>query len=599
MNTILKFISENLHKVRKPARYIGGEYNSYIKDKKEKLRFALVFPDVYEIGMSHYGLEILYHILNSFNFVYAERAFLPWVDMIDLMIKNNVPLYTLETKTPLKQMDAIGISVEYELSYTNIFKVLELSELPLKAEERNDKDPIVIAGGPCVFNPEPISRAFDIIYIGDAEENIGELARVLYETRGENRFKRLELAAKIKGVYVPIFYEQKGKKIVPLTSVPKKIRRNVIDDLDNGSVPVKKTLPNVESVHDRAVVEISRGCTRGCRFCQAGYIYRPVRERSAENIVSYAQNMLKVTGYEELSFLSLSTMDHSQIVQVIEAILPYAEENRISVSIPSTRADAFSVRIMSKIASIRKTGITLAPEAGSQLMRNRINKNISLEDIFKSVEGAKEAGWSRIKLYFMVGFPDETDEDIKEIGNILREVKKVGFKNVVASVNLLVPKPHTPLQFAKVKKPDYMRYVFEILKPYRKFAKIDINNGKKSYIEALLSRGDRKLFDVIMVKYKKAFFDEWSEFFNFDDWLNAFHIAKVNYEDYEGPFNFKEDLPWDHIDSGVNKAFLWKEYENYNRGTLTHDCRWDVCTFCGVCQIYKVRNTLKKNKKTQ
>ncbi|MDK2885480.1 MAG: hypothetical protein PWP54_38 [Thermosipho sp. (in: thermotogales)] len=594
MDNILKFLSEDGLKVQKPARYIGYEYNSIYKDPAGKFRIALAFPDIYEIGMSHYGLEILYHLLNSMENVYAERVYLPWVDMIELMEERKIPLFTLETKTPLKFLDAIGISLEYELAYTNVLKLLELSQIPLRAADRNESDPLIIGGGPVVYNLEPISQAFDIIFIGDGEKNLEKLISLLIESKGEKRLERLKEVSKLNGIYVPIFYEQNGKKIVPINNVPKIIRRNIIEDLEEGLIPIKKILPNVESIHDRAVVEISRGCTRGCRFCQAGYIYRPVRERSAKNVINSAINMIEETGYEEISLLSLSAMDHSSIVKIVEGLLPFSKQFRVSISVPSTRVDAFNVEIASNIASVRKTGITLAPEAGSQLMRNKINKNISFEEIYESALNARNAGWNRIKLYFMVGFPDEKENDIREIGELLKEIKKLRFKNITASINLLVPKPHSAFQFAKLQSYEYVDFVSEVLKPYKKYARIDISDGKKSFIEGILSRGDRKIFEVLLRKYKKSFFDDWNEFFSFEDWNNAFLESGINLKEYQGPYDFNSDFPWDHIDSGVTKAYLWSEYQKYFKSESSLDCRWNSCTYCGVCQIYKVKNIVKK-----
>lgn len=596
---ILKFLNETLPWVKKPSRYIGKEINSVVKDPKEvSLRIALVFPDTYEIGTSNYGLEILYHILNSQPDIWAERSYLPWVDMIEKMKERDIPLYTMESYTPLYQMDAVGISLEYELSYTNVVEVLKLSKIPLFFWERK-KDPIVLGGGPCSSNPEPVYGFFDAILVGDGEEAILEIAKVLKETKGENRETIWRELSKIEGVYVPAFYEQRGKKVVPVSGeFPASIKRRIVKDLNAQPVPVKKILPNTESVHDRAVVEVARGCTRGCRFCHASIYYRPVRERSLENIIENAEKMLKNTGYEEISLLSLSTMDHTQIEKVVEELLRRFSERKIAISIPSTRMDRFGVEIASRIASVRKTGLTFAPEAATQRLRNIINKNIEEQNIFSTLEAARKSGWRRVKLYFMVGLPGETEEDLKALVDLLGRVKAIGFKEVSASVAVFVPKPHTPFQFARQITPEEANEKFKILTRAKRVAKVSYHNPEMSLLEGIFSRGDRKLLDLI-VKAKElgALFDEWSEMFDFNVWKKAFDLTGIDPEEHLRERKTEEEFPWDHIDMGVTKEFLVREYQRALEGKTTEDCRWKGCYLCGVCPRFKVQNILSGGEK--
>ncbi|KHC92454.1 MULTISPECIES: TIGR03960 family B12-binding radical SAM protein [unclassified Thermotoga] len=592
---ILKFLNETLPWVRKPSRYIGREINSVVKDPEEvSLRIALVFPDTYEVGTSNHGLEILYHILNEQPDVWAERSYLPWIDMIERMKEKDIPLYTMESYTPLYQMDAVGISLEYELSYTNVIEVLKLSRIPLFFWERKRKDPIVLGGGPCSSNPEPIYGFFDAILIGDGEEAILEIAQVLKETKGEERETIWKELSKIEGVYVPAFYEQKGKKIVPVSpEYPQTIKRRVVKDLNSQPVPVKKIVPNVESVHDRAIIEVARGCTRGCRFCHASVYYRPVRERSLENILENVEEMLKNTGYEEVSLLSLSTMDHTQIGEIVSELLKRYSEKKIAVSIPSTRMDRFGVEIAGRIASVRKTGLTFAPEASTQRLRNIINKNISEEDIFATLEAAKKSGWRRVKLYFMMGLPGETNEDLEEMVELLEKVKRLGFKEVSASVSVFVPKPHTPFQFARQISPEEAHERIRTLKRAKKFAEISYHDPRMSLLEGVFSRGDRKLLNLIVKAHELgALFDEWSEMFRFDLWEKAFDETGIDPKDYLREIDPSEDLPWDHIDMGVTKEFLKEEYRKAIKGETTDDCRWNRCYLCGVCFRFGVKNVL-------
>ncbi len=596
LNTdILRFLNETLPFVKKPGRYIGGEYNSVLKDSNGLLRGALIFPDVYEVGMSNYGLEILYHLLNSLEFVFVERAYLPWPDMIERMKKCSIPLFTLETKTPLKDLHFIGISLEYELSYTNVVEVLKLSAIPVRATERGEDHPIIIGGGPLAYNPEPISQAFDVIFVGDGEEGVLEIAEVLYETKDEKRESKIKELSKIEGVYVPGFYEQKRSRIIPVNeSYPKIIKKRILKDLDTFKPVTRKILPHVESVHDRGVIEIMRGCTRGCRFCHAGMVYRPVRERKDSVVLKSTAELLENTGYEELSLLSLSTMDYSAIARLTDDLMCELKKQLVALSLPSTRVDSFGVDIAGKIAGIRKTGLTFAPETGSQRLRNVINKQISDDDIYAAVFKAYKMGWQRVKLYFMIGLPGETEEDLNETVKMIRRIKNIGFREVRVSVSIFVPKPHTPFQYSKLITPKEAFEKIRFLKRARKFAKVDFHDPHKSFIEGVLSRGGRELFSVILKANELGqIYDEWTESFNYENWEKAFEFCGIDIDKYTGPYDKDDEFPWDHIWAGVDREFLWKEYEKSLRGEITQDCRWEKCTLCGVCIKGGVMNILK------
>lgn len=589
------FLARVLPFVQKPGRYIGGEYNAVVKDGDDFLRVALIFPDLYEIGMSNYGLEVIYHILNSLSFVWAERAYMPWTDMMEKMRENGVPLFTLESRTPVRDMDLIGISLEYELSYTNVLEILKLSGIPMRSEERTEDHPIVLGGGPLTGYVEPIAPAFDAVLLGDGEEAVVDIAEVLYKMRGMKREEKLKELSKIDGVYVPSFYKVDGKRVVPkIDSVPEVVRKRVIEDLDDFPPPVKKIVPLTETVHDRAVLEVMRGCTRGCRFCHAGMHYRPVRERDPEKVVKWAEELLDNTGYDELSLLSLSTMDYSGIGALVSKLMEKLRERMVALSLPSTRVDSFGVKIASQIAGIRKTGLTFAPEAGTDRLRNVINKNITEEDIFSTAEAALKAGWRRIKLYFMMGLPTESDEDLLAIVKLIKKIKFMGFKDLRASISVFVPKPHTPFQFAKLISPQEALERQRILKKARRFAKVDFHDPRMSFIEGILSRGGREVFDVIVeVNEMGQIFDEWKEMFSYDRWMMAFERVGIDPRAYSGPFDFDEEFPWDHLYVGIDRDFLVREYEKAVRGEKTDDCRWSRCSLCGVCFRMRVSNLLK------
>ncbi|MHC1568219.1 MAG: TIGR03960 family B12-binding radical SAM protein, partial [Candidatus Syntropharchaeia archaeon] len=485
-------------------------------------------------------------------------------------------------------------SLSYELSYTNVVEVLKLSKIPILAEDRKDEDPIVISGGPCSSNPEPVALLFDAIVIGDGEEAVVEMAKVLREMKGSRRFEVLKELSKIEGVYVPLLYESQGKKVVPVYSfAPEKVRKRLLKSLENQAHFVKKILPHVESVHDRGVVEISRGCTRGCRFCHAGMFYRPVRERSKENVREIVEKMLDSTGYEEISLLSLSAMDHTDINGIVEEILPILSERKVALSIPSTRMDSFGLEIAQKIASIRKTGLTFAPETAKQRLRDVINKNISDDDVWKTIISAKDAGWRRIKLYFMIGLPTEKGEDIEDIARLIGKVKRIGFKDLSVSVAVFVPKPHTPFQFVRQISVEEALEKRRIIMRARRYAHISFHNPWMSVIEGVLSRGDRKLLKLVLKANELGcIFDEWKEMFDKEKWMKAFEETSIDPADYMGPFDLEEPLPWDHIDLGISKDFLIEEYRKSLEGIRTGDCRWERCSLCGVCFVFKTWNDL-------
>lgn len=590
---ILKELHEILDRVEKPARYIGGEYNQIVKDPSHvKLRVGLLFPDVYEVGMSNLGLMIINDVLNSMEEVWAERIFMPWIDMMNEMKRKNLPLFTLESKTAVKNLDVLGISLQHELLYTNVLHALELAEIPILARERTQVDPIVLAGGPCTVNPEPIAPVFDAMVVGDGESVVREIAQVLIETKGMERAERLKALSKIEGVYVPSLYDDgvPPKPVEP--DVPKMVKRRIEPAL--GRKLIKRIVPHIQLVHDRISIEIMRGCTRGCRFCQAGFIYRPVREKFSNGVLDEALQTLACTGYEEIGLLSLSSADHTAITKIVEDLKQISDSRFISVSIPSTRLDAFGVTLANNIGGARRTGLTFAPEAGTQRLRNVINKNVSDEDFVRALELARKNVWHRVKLYFMVGLPTEIDEDLRGIVSMAKIAKKIGFDLVTLSVAMLVPKPHTPFQFVEQKNLEYFKHARSILSEARRFAKLDFHDPKMSMVEGLLSRGDRKVFSVVMKAHELgACYDSWQNLFDYSKWTRALEMAGLKLEKLLADRSVDEPLPWDHIDIGVDKSFLVEELKKALKAETTPDCR-EICQLCGVCSS-GVKNVLERD----
>lgn len=599
MRELFERVNEILLKVSKPVRYIGNEYNAVYKDHKDvDVSFALAFPDVYEIGMSHLGLKILYHVLNDREDVVCERVFAPWVDMEELMRERKIPLFSLESTTPLADFDIVGFTLQYEMSYTNILNMLDLAGIPLKHEERDNTHPLIIAGGPCAFSPEPLADFIDAFQIGDGEEAIGEIVDVFKEWKqngAQDRFQLLLRLSAVPGVYVPslydISYNQDGtvESIQPKTSgVPAKIRKRVVKNLNEWCFPRSLIVPSMQIVHDRIPLEVARGCSRGCRFCQAGILYRPVRERSFESLLELAEDLRKSTGYEELSLTSLSTSDYSEIKRLITELMDRYAGDELAISLPSLRADSFSIDLAKQVQRVRKTGLTLAPEAGTQRLRDVINKGVTAEDLLQSVEDAVSAGWTLIKLYFMIGLPTEEYGDLDGIVELAREVARIDRKlNVTVSVSTFVPKAHTPFQWfgqnSLQEIGEKQEYLKTILRDRR--IKLDMHEPKLSVLEAVFSRGDRKLGEVLEKAWKLGCrFDGWRDHFNFDLWMQAFSESGIDPDFYSTRTrDINEVLPWDHIDSGVSKRFLLKEREKALAGETTEDCRTGACTGCGVC----------------
>lgn len=603
-----------LMKIEKPARYIGGEVNSVVKNKEEvDMRIAFCFPDVYEIGMSHLGIQILYDMFNRFDGVWCERVYSPWTDLDAIMRKENIPLFALESQDPIRDFDWLAITLQYEMCYTNVLQVLDLSGIPLLAKDRIDGDPIVIGGGPCTYNPEPIADFFDIFYIGEGETRYEELISLYRECRdsGLSRKDFLRKAAKVPGMYVPAFYDVTYKEDGTIErfepneeGIPARILKEIEMDVSHTYYPEKPLVPFMKISQDRVVLEIMRGCIRGCRFCQAGQLYRPVRERDVEVLKDYALKMLKNTGQEEISLSSLSSSDYSKLPELINFLIEDCSKNHINISLPSLRIDAFSLDVMSKVQDIKKTSLTFAPEAGSQRLRNVINKGLTEEDIISGATLAFEGGWTRVKLYFMLGLPTETDEDIEGIAELSNKIaatffdvvpkeKRVnGRVQIVTSTSFFVPKPFTPFQWAKqCTKEEFLEKAYKtkhaiMAKLNQKSIKYNWHEADTAVLEGVLARGDRKVGNVILNVYKKgAIFDSWSEYFDNQKWMDAFEECNVSMDFYTTRERSTEEIfPWDFIDCGVTKEFLKREWEKAQREEISQNCR-KQCQGCGAARF--------------
>lgn len=594
-----------LDQVQKPTRYTGGEMNTQLKPwDSAKLHFAFCFPDTYEVGMSHLGMKILYAAMNQQPDMLCERAFMPWVDMMDLMKQEKVPLFTLESRSPLSAFDVVGFTLQYEMSYSNILAMLELGGIPLLRENRREEDPIVVAGGPCAFNPEPLADFIDAFMVGDGEEQILDLNRVIMQGReeGASRMTILKRLCAIRGVYVPALYDVKYNADGTIASMkpncpeaPEKVLKAIIPDLDKAFYPSEIPVPYMEIIHDRIMLEIMRGCTRGCRFCQAGILYRPVRERSLEHLVELAQQLENTTGYEEISLSSLSSGDYTCLAELIRELIRRLDEKHVSISLPSLRLDSVLKDSLEATQKEKKTSLTFAPEAGTQRLRDVINKGVTEEDLMSKVSDAFHGGWSSVKLYFMMGLPTETTEDLDGIADLAKKVVDAYFAvprgerakglRVVCSASVFVPKPFTPFQWEPQDTQEMVREKQSHLREKLRIKGVTFNYHESdlSYLEACFARGDRRMGQVLLRAYQKGcMLDGWTELFKYDMWREAFAELGIDPAFYAYRRREKDEImPWDVIDCGVTKEFLWREKEKAEKAQTTKDCR-KGCNGCGL-----------------